>query len=82
MEKLKDLVESVELRDINRLREAVDLWEISDLEQEPVKELSFCHKLYFSNLFIFATQCRRPLIFQTMNSVTPNILSLKYQWFT
>ena len=34
-----------------------------------VKELSFCHKLYFSNLYIFATQCRRPLIFQTMNSV-------------
>ena len=22
------------------------------------KEMSFCHKLYFSNLFIFATQCR------------------------
>ena len=34
MEKLKDLVESVELRDINRLREAVDLWEISDLEED------------------------------------------------
>ena len=33
MEKLKDLVESVELEDINRLREAVDLWEISDLEK-------------------------------------------------
>ena len=40
-----------------------------------------CHKLYFSNLYIFATQCRRPLIFQTMNSVKPKNLSLKYQRF-
>ena len=24
------------------------------------KELSFCHKLWFSNLYIFVTQCRRP----------------------
>ena len=47
-----------------------------------IKELSFCHKLYFSNLYIFATQCRRPVIFQTMNSVRPNNLSLKYQRFT
>ena len=47
-----------------------------------IKELSFCHEFYFSNLFIFATQCRRPLIFQTMNSVRPNNLSLKYQRFT
>ena len=46
------------------------------------KELSFCHNLYFSNLYIFATQCRRPLIFQTMNSVRPNNLSLKQQRFT
>ena len=45
------------------------------------KELSFCHKLYFSNLYIFAIQCRRPLIFQTMNSVIPNNPSLKYQGF-
>ena len=33
------------------------------------KELSLCHILKFSNPNIFATQCRRPLIFQTMNSV-------------
>ena len=46
------------------------------------KELSFCHELYFSNLYIFATQCRRPLIFQTMNSVKPKNLSLKYHSFT
>ena len=42
------------------------------------KKLSFCHKLYFSNLYIFATRYRRPLIFQTMNSVKSNNLSLKY----
>ena len=46
------------------------------------KELSFCRKLYFSKLYIFATQSRRPLMFQTMNSVMPNNLSLKYQRFT
>ena len=46
------------------------------------KGTEFFHKLYFSNLYIFATQCRRPLIFQTMNSVRPNNLSLKYQRFT
>ena len=47
-----------------------------------VKKLSFCHKLEFSNIYIFATQCRRPLIFQTMNSVRSNNLSLKNQWYT
>ena len=43
------------------------------------KELSLCHKLKFSNPNIFATQCRRPYIFQTMNSVRLNNVSLKYQ---
>jgi len=40
--------------------------------------------LYWTDLFIyiFATQCRRPFIFQTMNSVGPNNLSLKYQSFS
>ena len=34
------------------------------------KEFSFCcHKLWFSNPYIFATQCRRPLIFQAINYV-------------
>ena len=27
------------------------------------KELSLCHKLRFSITYIFATQCRKPLIF-------------------
>ena len=30
-----------------------------------LKELSLCHKLGFSNPYIFGTQCRKPLIFQT-----------------
>ena len=46
-----------------------------------IKELSFCHKLWFSYPYIFATQCRRTLIFQTMNHVRPNNLSLKYHRF-
>ena len=37
------------------------------------------NKLWF---FIFETQCGRPLIFQTINSVMSNNLSLKYQSFT
>ena len=44
--------------------------------------MSFCHKLGFSNFNIVATQCRRPFIFQTMNSVRPKNLSLKYKRFT
>ena len=45
------------------------------------KEMSHCHKLKFSNHYIFATQCRRPSIFQTLISVTINNLSLKFQKF-
>ena len=45
------------------------------------KELSFCHKLWFSNPVIFATRYCRSLIFQTMNCASYS-LSLKYQWFT
>ena len=41
--------------------------------------MSLCHKLRFSNTYIFVTQCRRPQIFQTMNSVRSNSLSMKYQ---
>ena len=44
--------------------------------------MSLCHKHWFSNLYIFGTKCCRPSIFQTMNSVRSNILSLKYQRFT
>ena len=45
------------------------------------KEVSFCHKLKYSYPYILATQCRRPKIFQTVNSVRSNSLSLKYQRF-
>ena len=44
-------------------------------------ELSLWYKLRFSNTSIFATQCRRPQIFQTMNYVRSKSLSLKYQGF-
>ena len=43
------------------------------------KELSFCHKLWFSIPNFIATQCRRPLIFQTMNDVISKNVSVKYQ---
>ena len=46
------------------------------------KDFSLYHKLWFSNRNIFAAQCRRPLIFQTINSVRSNNLGLKYQRFT
>ena len=46
-------------------------------------EFSFCHKLCFSNPYIFATRSRsRPLIFQNINFVGSNSLNLKYQSFT
>ena len=46
-----------------------------------MKELSFCHKLRFSNYNNLATRFPRPLIFQTINSGRSNSLSLKYQRF-
>ncbi len=42
------------------------------------KELSLCHKLWFSNHHIFGFQRRKPLTFQTMTSVRSNYISLKY----
>ena len=45
-------------------------------------KINSCHKLRFSNSFIFATWCRRPLIFQKMNSVGPNSQSFKHKKFT
>ena len=42
-----------------------------------VKEMSFCDKLRFSYCYIVLIQCWWPLIFQIMNSVRSNILSLK-----
>ena len=47
-----------------------------------VKELSLSHKLWFSYSYIFAAQWPRPEIFQTINSVSSNNKSLKYQSFT
>ena len=38
--------------------------------------------LHSLNTSIFATQCRRPSIFLSINSVRSNNLSLKYQRFT
>ena len=46
------------------------------------KKLSLCHKLWFSNFYIFATQWLRPQIFKTINSVRWKNLSLKYQKYT
>ena len=47
-----------------------------------LKEMSFCHKLKMYNPYICATQCRTPLIFQTMNFVRSKGQSLKYLRFT
>ena len=47
----------------------------------PIKNMSFCHKHKFIYHYIFAIKCRRPLIFETVNSVKSNGLSLKYQRF-
>ena len=49
-----------------------------DVKKES-KELSLCHKLEFSNPYIFKPQFCRPLIFQTMNCVRSDNLSLKNQ---
>ena len=36
----------------------------------------------FSNPYIFATQCRRSYVFQTMNSVRSNNSDMKYRMCT
>jgi len=46
-----------------------------------LKKLSLCNKLWLYNPYIFWNQSRRPEIFQTVNSVWSNDLSLKYQKF-
>ena len=46
------------------------------------KELTLCHKLWFSNPNIFGTQCRKPLIFQTYIFWSNKSQSLKFQRFT
>ena len=45
------------------------------------EDYSLCNKLGFSNSYVFATKCRNPQIFQTMNSDGSNNLCLKYQRF-
>ena len=44
-----------------------------------LKEVSFCHKLKFSNPYIFATCWCKPLIFQTWTILSNIVYSLKYQ---
>ena len=46
------------------------------------KGAEFCHKFWFYNSYFFATQCCRPLIFQTINSGRSNNLSFKFPRFT
>ena len=58
---------------INRSLQWLGLW---------TKELSLCHKLWFSDLNIFGTQCRKLLIFQTYIIWSNKSHSLKYQRFT
>ena len=41
--------------------------------------MSFCHKLKCFNPYIFSTRRRRPLIFQTINSVISKSQSLKWK---
>ena len=58
------------------------IFELNWLHLIFIEELSLCHKLLFSNFDIFATQCHRYLIFQTLNAVRSNIPSLKCLRFT
>ena len=74
---LENIDNKLNLRSFDRVT-AID--ETSDTTK--LKELDPCHKLKFYNSYFFATQCRRPQIFKTMNSIRSNNLSLKYQWFT
>ena len=46
------------------------------------KNLSLCHELWFSYVYIFTTKCRSPLIFQPIYSARVYNLSLKYLRFT
>jgi len=44
-----------------------------------LKDLSLCHKLLFSNPYIYETMITHTLVIQTMNETRSNNLSLKYQ---
>ena len=58
-------------------------YDFSDSKWAGTKELSLWHKLWFSNHYIFATQCRSR---KTMNSVRSNVklkgleILLLWQW--
>ena len=62
--------------------EKVHFLRIPVIEKTFAKELTLCHKLWFSNPNIFGTQCRKPLIFQTYIFWSNKSHSLKYQRFT
>ena len=47
-----------------------------------MKGIELLPQSLISNHNIFATQCRRPKMFQTINSIRRNNASLKYQNFT
>ena len=46
------------------------------------RNYNLCHKIKFSNPYIFATHLSRALLFQTMKSVRSNNLILMYERFT
>ena len=51
-------------------------------KKDPPKGVEFLPHTLIFNLHIFANQCRRTQIFQTMNSIRSNNVRLKYQWIT
>jgi len=60
-------------------------WQISNEKYVPkhlfsfvTKELSLCHKFWIYNPYIFGTQCRKSLIFQTYINLSNRIHSLEY----
>ena len=61
---------------ISCILDQTKLWKVTSIVL--LKELSLCHKLKFSNLYIFTTGWCRPLIFQTNIIWSNRILSLKY----
>ena len=55
---------------------------LSQFDCRVLKELSLCHKLKFSNPYIYGTWCCRLLILQTKIIWSNRIHSLKYLWST
>ena len=90
---IKKLLAHAELKDCENLSETLFLQFITLITGERIWQNNFKlfekmnheilpQKLWFSICYIFAAQYRRPLIFQTLNSVRSNNISLKYQRFT